>query len=60
MQFKVLGALEEQGWPEGPVEVLLTGSQLKDTVKDLQNRLNNSPIQINRDGNGRVIWSLRP
>jgi hypothetical protein len=58
-QELVLQSFQEENWPAGILDPLPPG-KLADTIKDLQDSLRGSPIEIGRGGDGKTItWRRR-
>jgi hypothetical protein len=63
IQFQLLSAFEEDGWPVGPVDDPLPGKpgsdpcdRLRDAVRNLNNGLPPGTIRFHTDGSGAAVW----
>lgn len=58
-QTTILSAFEEEGWPRQIYDPL-TGGKLRQTLKDLQEKFQYTPIEFEADGTGSAIrWRPR-
>jgi hypothetical protein len=57
-QELVFEAFEEMGWPER-IDDPLPQSKLANTIKDIQDRLRQCPINFERDGQKGIVWRKR-
>jgi hypothetical protein len=58
-QEQILDAFEVARWQHG-IDTPINQDKLRDTIKDLQKKLKDSPICIERDGTkGGLLWRVR-
>jgi hypothetical protein len=58
-QEKILDAFAARDWPETPIPNPLRGEQGTEALKDLQNALRGSPLELCGDGTGKICWRPR-